>query len=93
MMFLKSCTFLFFVVAVCKAGEYGKEVKETLECLPCPENMYQPQEGQFECLPCPRNHITHMEGATTLEQCDLGKIQASLLLNSQSVSMFKLSSI
>ena len=57
--------------AVCKAGQYGKVVAETLECLPCPRNMYQSQAAQFGCLPCPTNHITLEEGATNLEQCNL----------------------
>ena len=64
--------FASFIKAVCKAGQYGTVVAETLDCLPCPRNMYQPQPAQFGCLPCPTNHITLLEGATSLEQCNLG---------------------
>lgn len=68
--FIVTCVtvFKFGSIVSCPLGTYHNVTKD--ECVPCPVDSYQDQEGQLSCKTCPAGSSTWgVKGARWIDYC------------------------
>ena len=69
--------FAFSTVA-CPVGTFNYiprvvNKQESSSCTPCPQGMYQDEEGQQKCKPCDEGKTTQSLGASLHQDCGVDK--------------------